>query len=745
MASNLNVSSENSNMEKINISEDVVPKYDSKTVSRRGPEREIDYYNTRRKNRISVYNQKSRFTPSNIEANSMYDYNDGDYGDMLQKKYLFIISKYEKILEESSNMNKTIEENTKLIEELNNDLKKLKEEKKKKQKDIVNYLANKESLEEFYKNKLSYIINKNIEDKSRFEEKEININLDTLKVQNQMERKLYDIENEKEMQIKIEDIKKSDKNKFTEQVITFSEEILQRKGEEDLINKIKSKTKIAYNIFFSEISSNSNINKESIISHFFSRIGLYISNHSLGLHSEVNVNKFLRYLLKINSINVEIFHMMKFLNKKYKEQKEAMKNKIINLKKKNELLKEKKNQNDKKVDKYEKIIEKNKELIKNIKQNNTIEGKKGKRKYNHRTLDRRHMKLGNNLRLMTDINNMNQYENNNTRNENEEDSENAHKLTLTNENLIEYKSTEIPKNELANNNKSNQKIKKLKKSRSIDKENDSKDKSLEKNKSNDQIFASSQNNKTKNIIITKNTKILLKKTGKQYKINKGNKEKKENQLNPKYNKNIYIINNINNSEHIQTKNNIYDSKPNSININSNENLNYYSNYNQDFKGNNRNVNYTDINENKNESYINNTSRNNPVIKKINTFGNNKANQEKEAKNKTNYNFHDILQVSTKRNTEKNNKVENKVLPPSNTYNLNENKSQRIFQKSSYDYKNANNKGNNTNNGKNIYGKIPENNMKKNDNNKSNTGINNANNSYKISVYSKRSEKNAQKI
>ena len=39
------------------------------------------------------------------------------------------------------------------------------------------------------------------------------------------------------------------------------------------------------------------------------------------------------------------------------------------------------------------------------------------------------MKLGNNLRLMTDINNMNQYENNNTRNENEEDSENAHKLT----------------------------------------------------------------------------------------------------------------------------------------------------------------------------------------------------------------------------------------------------------------------------------------------------------------------------
>jgi hypothetical protein len=298
---------------------------------------------------------------------------------------------------------------------------------------------------------------------------------------------------------------------------------------------------------------------------------------------------------------------------------------------------------------------------------------------------------------------------------------------------------------LANKNKSKQKNKKIKKSKSNDKVNASKDKSLEKNKSNDEIFASSQTNRTKNIIITKNTKILLKKTGKQYKINKGNKEKKENQLNPKYNKNIYIINNINNSEHIQTKNNIYDSKSNSININSNGNLNYYNSYNQDFKANNRNVNHTEINENKNEPYISNASRNNPLIKINNTFGNKNTNQEKDAKNKTNYNFHDILQVSTKRNTEKNNKVENKVLSASNTYNLNENKSQRIFQKSSYDYKNANNKGNNTNNGKNIYGKIPENNMKKNDNNKIKTGINNANNSYKISVYSKRSEKNAQKI
>ena len=78
----------------------------------------IDLYNNRRRNRISVYNPKSHFNPSNLEANSPYEFNDSDNLDMLQKKYLFIISKYEMILKESSNMNKTLEENANLVEEL---------------------------------------------------------------------------------------------------------------------------------------------------------------------------------------------------------------------------------------------------------------------------------------------------------------------------------------------------------------------------------------------------------------------------------------------------------------------------------------------------------------------------------------------------------------------------------------------------------------------------------------------------
>ena len=118
------------------------------------------------------------------------------------------------------------------------------------------------------------------------------------------------------------------------------------------------------------------MNDESIISHFFSRIGLFISNHCLGLYSEKNINKFLRYILGINSIDVQISQMMKFLDKKYKEQKIGIKNQIKNLKEKIENLKEKKDMNDIKIEKYEKIIQKNKDLIQNSTQDENNQEKK---------------------------------------------------------------------------------------------------------------------------------------------------------------------------------------------------------------------------------------------------------------------------------------------------------------------------------------------------------------------------------
>ena len=66
----------------------------------------------------------------------------------------------------------------------------------------------------------------------------------------------------------------------------------------------------------------------------------------------------------------------------------------------------------------------------------------------------------------------------------------------------------------------------------------------------------------------------------------------------KYNENIYIINNINNSEQVQTKNNIFDKKTNNLNINSNNNINNYNNYNEGSKANTKKVNINNKNGNK---------------------------------------------------------------------------------------------------------------------------------------------------
>ena len=365
MDSNLSVSKENTE-DKIDMSDYASLKYIPKTIENTGKEEEIHFKDLKDDRRNTLNPQINLATPLFTEINSYFGQNNPFYREILRKKYLLIISKYEKIIEDISNMNKKIKENSKEIEELNFDLKKLKEEKKKNQTDIVNYLANKESLEEIYKNKVDYLINLKNQNKSKIEEKEININLDSFKSQSCDDSHSFNIEEEKEIEIDAEEIKKSDKNKFTEQVINLAEKLLQKKGDDEIISKIKSKIKIAYNIFFSEISSNSPVDYESVISHFFSRIGLYISNLSLGLYSETNINKFLRYLIKINSINVEIGNILKFLNKKYKDKKLEMRNKINNIKKKNQNLIDKKSINEKNIDKYEKIIQKNKEYLQNL-------------------------------------------------------------------------------------------------------------------------------------------------------------------------------------------------------------------------------------------------------------------------------------------------------------------------------------------------------------------------------------------
>jgi len=663
--------SEEKNIEQIKASEDVNPENASKEVKQDDFEKELDNYFEKKKNRNTVYSHRAIQKPQLTDTNSLFQLNTMDYSDFLKKKHLFIISKYEQILLVSSDLYKKIEENSKMIEDLDMNLKKLKEEKKKKQADIVNYLSNKESLEEIYKNKLKFLVKQKKPADSK--ENEINLNLDSLKDESQY----YSIDDEKEIEIKIEEIKKSDQAKFTEQVINLAEEIFNKEKEEDFIDKVKSKVKIAYNIFFSEISSNVSNNDDSIISHFLSRIGLYISNHSLGLYSETVVNKFLRYLLKINSTDAEISQTMKFLNKKYKEQKEEIKNKITNLKETNEDLKEKKNINDIKIEKYEKIIQKNKELIQNEKENENKEENTGKRRYTVHTLNRNHLKRGNNL----SIGNKDEIE--------------LLKKGLTNEISNEYgmrnkpkkskffknkedKANEIdseinPKN--PNPNLNNQKVIVIKNNINIKntKDNNNIDNNSKKTNNND--------------INRKNNNEIKEKTKEEGKIIVNEQNIKDNMNNNyqkiKYHENIYIINNINNSEQVQTKNNIYNNKSNNLNIDSNNNY------------------------------------------RINNI-----NQGKEVKNNA-YNNSQVNSVNQRKNNP-NITSDKKTIPQK----IQDTNTQKNFQKSSNDYKNPNNY--NANNAQNTYGKNKENSVKNPD-----KGTDEKNMGYKITVVPKRSEKKSE--
>ena len=663
--------SEEKNIEQIKASEDVNPENASKEVEQDNFEKELDNYFEKRKNRNTVYSHRAIQKPQLTDTNSLFQLNTMDYSDFLKKKHLFIISKYEQILLVSSDLYKKIEENSKMIEDLDMNLKKLKEEKKKKQADIVNYLSNKESLEEIYKNKLKFLVKQKKPADSK--ENEINLNLDSLKDESQY----YSIDDEKEIEIKIEEIKKSDQAKFTEQVINLAEEIFNKEKEEDFIDKVKSKVKIAYNIFFSEISSNVSNNDDSIISHFLSRIGLYISNHSLGLYSETVVNKFLRYLLKINSTDAEISQTMKFLNKKYKEQKEEIKNKITNLKETNEDLKEKKNINDIKIEKYEKIIQKNKELIQNEKENENKEENTGKRRYTVHTLNRNHLKRGNNL----SIGNKDEIE--------------LLKKGLTNEISNEYgmrnkpkkskffknkedKANEIdseinPKN--PNPNLNNQKVIVIKNNINIKntKDNNNIDNNSKKTNNND--------------INRKNNNEIKEKTKEEGKIIVNEQNIKDNMNNNyqkiKYHENIYIINNINNSEQVQTKNNIYNNKSNNLNIDSNNNY------------------------------------------RINNI-----NQGKEVKNNA-YNNSQVNSVNQRKNNP-NITSDKKTIPQK----IQDTNTQKNFQKSSNDFKNPNNY--NANNAQNTYGKNKENSVKNPD-----KGTDEKNMGYKITVVPKRSEKKSE--
>ena len=186
-----------SKLEKMNLSKETIPKYNSKTIKKNNRQNELYNNNTQKNYRNTFSSLGSGVTRLNSDLVSYYQENTGDYDDLIRRKYLFIISKYEKIIEELSNINKKLEENNQKIEELNNGIVKLKEDKKQKQSDIVNYLAKKESLEEIFKNKINYLVKSRKEAIAKSELIDINLNLESLKNNNNSDIDYFNMDEEK--------------------------------------------------------------------------------------------------------------------------------------------------------------------------------------------------------------------------------------------------------------------------------------------------------------------------------------------------------------------------------------------------------------------------------------------------------------------------------------------------------------------------------------------------------------------
>ena len=260
---------------------------------------------------------------------------------------------YNNLKEKQSIINNEIMENIKTIEKLKNSLSKLKSEKNDKKLEVVNFLSNKESLDEIYNNYMDYLKNKKRENKGKYK-----------KYKNSKPNP-FENQDEDTFEILISEIKEIDVNKFIEQTFNFVEEIFDNPSQQmklslkDIIDK-------SYSQFNKEISISQFLDTYSIVSNFFLRISIFLSNESNGKYSETIINLFLRCLLKMNSINVKNEKLINYMNTKYKEEKEKLKEEIYLLEQKNEILNKNKIllQNQIKDIDWQIHIEKNKEYFK---------------------------------------------------------------------------------------------------------------------------------------------------------------------------------------------------------------------------------------------------------------------------------------------------------------------------------------------------------------------------------------------
>ena len=329
------------------------------------------------KSNISV--QKIKFNKKNYE----------EY--MFQKQYLLSKTQYHKIILVLSELEDKIKDNNQYIENTNKSLNKLKEKKKQKKVEIIELLSNKETLEEIYHEKISSLndeirINKekndningkirNIENINDIAEEQTNPNTNDSNNSND-ENKNNENDNEShkkkesyssslssdninQIEIKSDEIKICDIKKFEEQVNSLTELFLQKKDEE-LSNKLKKKVNLSYQAFCAETNSLENDDQNST-TNFFSRISSFISNQSVGNISEKIVNSYLRDLMKINSLGEKISEILNFLNKKYKDSKKELKQKLQMLLEKNENFNVKKKSFETKKKELKQFMEENKD------------------------------------------------------------------------------------------------------------------------------------------------------------------------------------------------------------------------------------------------------------------------------------------------------------------------------------------------------------------------------------------------
>ena len=317
------------------------------------------------------------------DQNDLFDdedilYNDDDENEIF-REYNILHDRKLKAMDDIKNINERIKNNVVKIEECKKKLADLKEEKKKRQGDIMNLLSNKESIEEIYKNQIYLLTNTNYSNNNgtngnnNYNENTASLANDINNLNNIMNDNSAihlnsnhnltidnEISNNDEDNFKItfKEIKESEQPKYVEQVINMFEDIFKKK-DENINESISDIINNSYELFINNDDNNNNTldneesNNDISVTNFFSKMSLFITNQSMGKLSEVKINLLLRYLMKINYINTKLTKDIKFVNKKYKEQKKELNDLISSLEKKNINLQEKNNRLENNIKEYE--------------------------------------------------------------------------------------------------------------------------------------------------------------------------------------------------------------------------------------------------------------------------------------------------------------------------------------------------------------------------------------------------------